>query len=238
MLLCLSASAMAQENGNSVVANVFAPNMSQEKVYLHLDNTGYFDGETIRFKAYVLRSDSESFTNISRVLYVELLNPSGDVIATRKCAIVDGQANGEIKLEKVFGAGYYEIRAYTRYMTNWGNAACFSRIIPIFDTPKQDGDYSNRTIENISHRKRLPNYRDGGQDGRIGIYPEGGRMVKGLRGAVAFQIHGYIPPFGEDDEQDDKPFAQLLSADGQVIADNISVDKFGRGVFEVVPDSV
>ena len=138
----------------------------------------------------------------------------------------------------MFGAGYYEIRAYTRYMTNWGNAACFSRIIPIFDTPKQDGDYSNRTIENISHRKRLPNYRDGGQDGRIGIYPEGGRMVKGLRGAVAFQIHGYIPPFGEDDEQDDKPFAQLLSADGQVIADNISVDKFGRGVFEVVPDSV
>ena len=238
MLLCLSASAMAQENGNSVVANVFAPNMSQEKVYLHLDNTGYFDGETIRFKAYVLRSDSESFTNISRVLYVELLNPSGDVIATRKCAIVDGQANGEIKLEKVFGAGYYEIRAYTRYMTNWGNAACFSRIIPIFDTPKQDGDYSNRTIENISHRKRLPNYRDGGQDGRIGIYPEGGRMVKGLRGAVAFQIHGYIPPFGEEDEQDDKPFAQLLSADGQVIADNIPVDKFGRGVFEVVPDSV
>ena len=172
---------------------------------------------------------------------MELLNPSGDVIATRKCAIVDGQANGEIKLEKVFGAGYYEIRAYTRYMTNWGNAACFSRIIPIFDTPKQDGDYSNRTIEDISHRKRLPNYRDGGQDGRIGIYPEGGRMVKGLRGAVAFQIHGYIPSFGDslgEDEAEGKPFAQVLSADGQVIADNISVDKFGRGVFEVVPDSV
>ena len=238
MAFCLSASAVAQEGGNSVGANVFAPNMSQEKVYLHLDNTGYFDGETIRFKAYVLRSDTESFTNISRVLYVELLNPSGDVIATRKCAIVDGQANGEIKLEKVFGAGYYEIRAYTRYMTNWGNAACFSRIIPIFDTPKQDGDYSNRTIEDVSHRKRLPNYRDGGEGGQIGIYPEGGRMVKGLRGSVAFQIHGYIPVFGDDADQDDKPVAQLLSADGQVIADNITVDKFGRGVFEVVPDTV
>ena len=239
VLLSIYVSAAAQESANSVGANVFAPNMSQEKVYLHLDNTGYFDGETIRFKAYVLRSDSESYTDISRVLYVELLNPSGDVIAMRKCAIVDGQANGEIKLEKVFGAGYYEIRAYTRYMTNWGNAACFSRIIPIFDTPKQDGDYSNRTIEDISHRKRLPNYRDGGQGGRIGIYPEGGRMVKGLRGAVAFQIHGYIPSFGDSLDGDDaegKPFAQVLSVDGQVVAENIAVDKFGRGVFEITPD--
>ena len=185
-ILLLFACLAVQANPDSLVSNqhhamLFNEVMSQEKIYLHLDNTGYFDGETIRFKAYVLRSDSESYTDISRVLYVELLNPSGDVIATRKCAIVDGQANGEIKLEKVFGAGYYEIRAYTRYMTNWGNAACFSRIIPIFDTPKQDGDYSNRTIEDISHRKRLPNYRAGGQNGRIGIYPEGGRMVKGLR---------------------------------------------------------
>ena len=31
----------------------------QEKVYLHFDNTGYFKGETIRFKAYVKRMDTD-----------------------------------------------------------------------------------------------------------------------------------------------------------------------------------
>jgi hypothetical protein len=235
----MSVSLAAQNAENTAVANIFSPNMPQEKVYLHLDNTGYFDGETIHFKAYVMRNDSESYTDISRVLYVELLNPSGDVIATRKCAIVDGQTNGDIKLEKVFGAGYYEIRAYTRYMTNWGNAACFSRVIPIFDTPKNDGDYSNRTIENLSHRRRLPNYRSGAQNSRIGIYPEGGRIVKGLQSSVAFQIHGYIPSFDEELDADDKegePYAQLIGADGQVVIEKINIDKFGRGVFEVIPD--
>ena len=30
----------------------------QEKVYLHLDNTGYYMGDSIWYKAYVIRTDS------------------------------------------------------------------------------------------------------------------------------------------------------------------------------------
>lgn len=238
-ILCDISPIAAQETVRAGTANIFAPNMPQEKVYLHLDNTGYFDGETIFFKAYVIRSDSETYTDISRVLYVELLNPGGDVIATRKCAIVDGQANGEIKLEKVFGAGFYEIRAYTRYMSNWGNAACFSRVIPIFDSPKNDGDYSNREIKDPGHRKRLPSYRDGVAEGGVSLYPEGGRLVMGLKSTVAFQIHGFEPSFSDDgDDEELKPLAQLVDEEGNVLENNIAVDKFGRGSFDVTPDSV
>nr|MCR4837126.1 hypothetical protein [Bacteroidaceae bacterium] len=52
--------------------NLYSP---QEKVYLHFDNTGYFKGEYIRFKAYVTRCDTERKTDLSHVLYVELVNP-------------------------------------------------------------------------------------------------------------------------------------------------------------------
>ena len=62
----------------------------QEKVYLHFDNTGYFIGETIWFKAYVTRSDSDHPTNLSGVLYVELLNPSGEVVERRKLKLENG----------------------------------------------------------------------------------------------------------------------------------------------------
>ena len=120
----------------------------QEKVYLHLDNSAYFLGETIWMKAYVTRSDTENRSNISRVLYVELISPRGFVIERRKLQVTDGLAWGDIKLTKrVLKAGYYEIRAYTRYMTNWGKRNFFSRVFPVFDKPRSEGDYSRMSLE-------------------------------------------------------------------------------------------
>ena len=128
IFLCLSVCTYAQEPGSE--------SERLEKVYLHLDNTGYFKGETIWFKAYVVRCDTEQRTDLSRVLYVELLNPSGDVVEKRKLPIENGEAHGDIKVDSILTTGFYEIRAYTRYMTNWGANACFSRVIPIFKAPK------------------------------------------------------------------------------------------------------
>ena len=54
-------------------AGAFNRLFPQEKVYLHFDNTGYFKGETIWYKAYVVRADSLGAAPPSRVLYVELL---------------------------------------------------------------------------------------------------------------------------------------------------------------------
>ena len=102
----------------------------QEKVYLHFDNTGYFIGETIWFKAYVVRADTGKPTDLSGVLYVELLNAAGDVVERRKLEVEEGQARGDIRLDKLLPSGFYEVRAYTRYMTNWGTGACFSRGSP------------------------------------------------------------------------------------------------------------
>lgn len=120
----------------------------QEKVYLHLDNSAYFLGETIWMKAYVTRSDTENRSNISRVLYVELISPRGFVVERRKLQVTDGLAWGDIKLTKrILKAGYYEIRAYTRYMTNWGGRNYYSRVIPVFDKPRTEGDYSRMSLE-------------------------------------------------------------------------------------------
>ena len=55
----------------------------EEKSLFDFDNTGYFLGEKIWFKAYVTRAYDCKPTDISRVLYVELVNPSGEVIKKR-----------------------------------------------------------------------------------------------------------------------------------------------------------
>lgn len=180
------------------VKNVDAFNhyFPQEKVYLHLDNTGYFRGETIWFKAYVLRDDRREPTDLSRVIYVELLSPSGDVVETCKLHIKDGQADGSIKLDdNLFVSGFYELRAYTRYMLNWGSEGIFSRVVPVFAKPRKEGDYSRPTIDQLGYKKRLPNDRESTEtessavkDGkvRVAFYPEGGHLVEGLGCKVAF----------------------------------------------------
>ena len=243
-IACLTAKA----NPDSIMAymrhamlfNKFYP---QEKVYLHFDNTGYFKGETIWFKAYVTRTDTRNRTDLSRVLYVELLNPSGDVIETRKLKIENGEAYGDIKLEQVLNSGFYEVRAYTRYMTNWGAEACFSRVFPIFNTPKNEGDYSTPTIDKLSHKKRLPNNRedkkpdDNGHkekgstatsaksETNVRFFPEGGSLIKGLRSRVVFKI------------SDLQNGIKCILADSNNCAiENLSVDSNGYGEFYFTPD--
>ena len=215
--------------------NLYTP---QEKVYLHFDNTGYFKGEYIRFKAYVTRCDTERKTDLSHVLYVELVNPSGDVVERRKLKIVDGEADGDIKVDSIQTTGFYEVRAYTRYMTNWGSHACFSRVFPIFKSPKREGDYSRLELDKISYQKRLPNTRKD-EDSVIvdtythamtmRFYPEGGDMVEGLESRVAFTV--------SDEEGGRMQRTGYVEDDRKVRQCDIRTDSLGRGIFSITPQA-
>ena len=160
--------------------------LPQEKVYLHLDNTGYFKGETIWFKAYVVRTDTENRGNLSSVLYVDLVSPTGDVMAHKKVFVTHGIGAGNITLDNaVMPTGYYELRAYTRYMTNWSENSCFSRIIPIFREPRKEGDFT----PHLNTETRLTAQETEKEEKRA-FYPEGGNLVKGLPTRVAYIIKG------------------------------------------------
>ena len=160
--------------------------LPQEKVYLHLDNTGYFKGETIWFKAYVVRTDTEKRGNLSSVLYVDLVSPQGDVIDSKKILVNQGIGAGSITLDNaVMPTGFYELRAYTRYMTNWSKNSCFSRIIPIFREPRKDGDFTPV----MERETRLTAIETEKQE-KVAFYPEGGYLVKGLPSRLAYIIKG------------------------------------------------
>ncbi|HET7733641.1 MAG TPA: hypothetical protein VFK73_07365, partial [Paludibacter sp.] len=108
----------------------FTANFPQEKVYLHIDNTAYYMGENIWFKAYLVRADQNSLSLISKILYVELISPEGYVIDTKKLKVENGQCHGNFNLVASNFAGFYEIRAYTSYMLNFGEKNYFSRVFP------------------------------------------------------------------------------------------------------------
>ena len=220
----------------------------QEKVYLHFDNMGYFENETLWFKAYVTRTDNGHPSDLSKVLYVELLNPTGDVLQTLKYPIDSlGQSHGEMKLDTILGSGLYEVRAYTRYMTNWGTNAVFSRVIPIFKKPKTEGDYSDLTIATIPYHNRLPNRREpldslyvrAAGEGiytddlmktiSVQFYPEGGDLIVGKKCRVAMLA---VDDNGHPYEGE----GFVMNGAGDVLT-SVKTDTLGRGVFELVPDT-
>ena len=143
--------------------NAFNRMYPQEKVYLHFDNTAYFLEETIWFKAYVMAANAQRQSQLSKVLYVELLSPEGAVLETKKYPIVNGGCHGEFHLDSLYLSGYYEVRAYTRYMLNFGDDAVFSRVFPVYKNVPE-GNYHQKTIldRDLSRRKKIRSYHDFG----------------------------------------------------------------------------
>ena len=215
----------------------------QEKAYMHFDNTGYFEGERMYFKCYVIRSDTGKPSNLSRVLYVDLVHPTGGVVKRRKLFLNSGVAYGDILLDSIFTTGFFEVRAYTRYMLNFGDAACFSRVFPIFNKPSVAGDYRNPQIDSFSYHQRLPDrffatdsiamlepvdqQKHQSRGYTVNVYPEGGKLVKGLYSRVAFTV--------SDPEHHPVAMAgEVVDADGNTLSIVLS-DSAGRGIFDIIP---
>ena len=192
LLLFISTATVAQSPLDTLAMRAIMVNQlfPQERVYLHFDNTAYYLGETMWFKAYTTSGLADNEKPQSRVLYVELCAPEGYVVETKKYKLDEnGRCHGEFELRKELLSGYYEVRAYTRYMLNWGEGAIFSRVFPVYD--KVNGD-------NYEFKKMLDRKRGFMSDGKwvteelppadLKFYPEGGHLVEGIPTTVAYEF--------------------------------------------------
>ena len=86
LLLLFSIAVRAQSPLDTLAMRAIMVNQlfPQEKVYLHFDNTSYYLGETMWFKAYVVGTADHTMHPQSRVLYVELVAPEGYVVEMKK----------------------------------------------------------------------------------------------------------------------------------------------------------
>lgn len=213
----------------------FSERCPQEKVYLHFDNTAYFQGETIFYKAYLVNASTLGRAK-SKVLYVELLSPTGVVLKQQKLKVVNSQCHGSFSLmdESVpyarslrgmlsYPSGYYEVRAYTREMQNFDEATLFSRVFPVYETPEVDGNFDNPVLK--SYKTDIEMKRPKSEKLKkvnIDFFPEGGNLVVGLPSKIAFKIT-------------DKEGCPLQV--GGVVEKNVAFSTFhdGMGVFEFTP---
>lgn len=227
----------------------FGARVPQEQVFLHLDNTGYYLGDTLYYKAYVSRGDNGRPTNLSGILYCELLNDDGYLIERQMIPLEKGEGYGNFSLaDTTLYAGYYELRAYTKWQLNWGVTEqphsqwaekyffskdmardyyrdyekLYSRVFPVFDRPLAPGDFS----QDMTLRPLAAYYKNPADDPEttLQLFPEGGNLVAGLKQRVAWEVRN----------QQGRTLEGTLSVttpDGQVIASE-TINR-GRGIFEV-----
>lgn len=225
----------AQNNPQSLISSaenylLFSKNYPREKVYLHFDNTEYYKGETIWFKAYITRADRNSLSELSKVLYVELLSAEGNILHTKKLKVEEGSCHGEFDIAASGYGGFFEIRAYTRYMLNFGEENYFSRVFAVYDYPK-DETYKQVISQRPAH-KRIPQIRKSyNQDGNIilSFFPEGGHLVQGLTSTVSFKATGKN--------------GESLAVSGKIFDENnekkteFSTTHNGMGLFSFFPEN-
>ena len=213
----------------------------QERIYLHFDNNSYYLTENIWFKAYVVCGIDDKPTTLSKVLYVELVAPEGYVVRSNKYRIrEDGTCCGMFELNTLLLSGYYEIRAYTRYMLNWGDDAIFSRVFPVFDKVN-NGDWGFRNmldrrrgflldVESDSSKVGLDRevewITDKKQERHLRLFPESGHLVNGIESTVAFEV------FGEEGINSNSSIT--LVADGEEVL-TATPTHLGKGTFRFTP---
>lgn len=217
----------------------------QEKIYIHTDNNCYFLGDTLWYKAYVVRADNLKPTNYSKLLYVELLSPDGYVVERQHIPVsANGATCGQFALTDTLYSGYYEVRAYTRWQLNFNvthkdytpndrlkfygvQAAAdffrdfeglYSRVFPVYEKPKTTGDFTERYMSKRPKQRVLKEHKAI----HVTFYPEGGHLVKGLQSNVAFEV--------KDNN------GELIDIEGKLSDGRIvKTSHLGKGDFNITP---
>lgn len=103
----------------------------QEKVHLHLDKPYYAIGDNIWFKAYIVTAERNELSDLSKILYVELINDKDSVKQSLTLPIEMGLSSGDFALSDSLKEGNYRIRAYTNWMRNFDEEYFFDKTITI-----------------------------------------------------------------------------------------------------------
>ncbi|HPH31751.1 MAG TPA: hypothetical protein PLB49_07860, partial [Chitinophagaceae bacterium] len=138
-----------------------------EKIWLHCDRDNYVAGETAWFKAYFY-SDFQPDT-LSSIVYVELLNVTGAMVARQVFPVLLATSYGQMELPDTLTTGIYQLRAYTPAMLNNGSEFVFKKRVHI---------YGKKAIK----KEAIP-----APSVQLDFFPEGGNLINGWVNTIAFK---------------------------------------------------
>lgn len=180
----LSAFRLADDFRNQLIERfqTYSQQRPTEKVYLHTDRNAYLAGETIWLKGYLMEGASHEVDTISRVLYVELVDPLIRRVRLRaQLRAIAGYAPGQLALPDSLPVGTYQLRAYTNFMRNEPEEYFFAKSVTIFRSEGASVGSSSSATQSVPQTSNRPARPD------VQFLPEGGQLIEGLESRVAFK---------------------------------------------------
>jgi TonB-dependent SusC/RagA subfamily outer membrane receptor len=155
----------------------------QEKIYLQIDKPYYSAGETLWFRANLLHASLHTPMNLSRYIYVELINSSNTVVERKKIRPDNKIYYGQISISPEIKKGWYSIRAYTNYMRNIDEDWYFRRSIYIGNS-LQNNTTEDKTGTGMNQGMDKPE-----QNYSVDFFPEGGKLIAGNMQIIGFNAY-------------------------------------------------
>lgn len=183
---------------------------ASESIQLLLSEEVVGAGETIWFQG--LLSEKEGQVE-SSVLYVEVLN-SREAVLQGIFSIKNGTARGQIQLPDTLSGGWYQVRAYTQWMRNFGENSFWSQPILVIN-PYED-------------KLDIQQSPSSSRNSEIQFFPEGGAFVEGLPNHVWVQLP-------EDMATDSLIAAKLISLQDSIPLAEVSLLSRG-GLLPITPE--
>ena len=173
-LFFLTASGQSQPHTAQDLEVIHAA-LPQDQPYMLFSKETYETGEDMWFKAWLFDRSLLTLSNRSQTLFLRIYDSADSLVWNEKYPISGGRAEGHVFIGEHWKTGEYRVEGYTQSSFYADSTeAVFPQKIWVVDRIDKQEPQDTRTglqKDNI----------------RLGLYPEGGYLVQGIKNYVAFK---------------------------------------------------
>ena len=188
--------------------------LPQDQPYMLFSKGIYETGEDMWFKAWLFDRSLLTLSNRSRTLFLRIYDSADSLVWNEKYPISGGRAEGHVFIGEKWNTGEYRVEGYTQSSFYADSTeAIFPQkiwVVDRIDKQKPQDTRAGQQRDNI----------------RLGLYPEGGYLVQGIKNYVAFKA--------TDNQGMPAPLSGWLCENRARIL-NIESSHDGMGLFSFVP---
>ena len=212
-LFFLTASGQSQPHTAQDLEVIHAA-LPQDQPYMLFSKGIYETGEDMWFKAWLFDRSLLTLSDRSRTLFLRIYDSADSLVWNEKYPISGGRAEGHVFIGEKWNTGEYRVEGYTQSSFYADSTeAIFPQkiwVVDRIDKQKPQDTRAEQQRDNI----------------RLGLYPEGGYLVQGIKNYVAFKT--------TDNQGMPAPLNGWLCENGARILDIESYHD-GMGLFSFVP---
>ncbi|NMH87079.1 hypothetical protein [Flavivirga algicola] len=147
IILCLSHH-IAFGQVQSDIQDIMIKTIPKEKVVVHLNDKLLLTGDTFYYKVFCLSEQTNQLSDISKIVYVELIGENSNALFNQKLKLVNGMASGDYFISSDIKTGNYKLIAYTKWMINNPQNSFFVKDIYIINPYIPTSNLLKNTSEN------------------------------------------------------------------------------------------